>query len=421
MNVFADIPEVISYQGKVTDTGGTPVSDGTYSMQFSIYDSVTAGNLEWDSGSLSVDVSGGVFEVMLGESPQPTLDLAFDDDYWLDVKVDTDVQSPRVKLGSVGYAYIASGLVPGTEIDGDLYITGNVGIGNTAPTSKLDVFDGSINTDSDYRIQEVPVLAASGNVLRVGRDAGINNTATNGTFLGNNAAPNNTGLYNVFVGGAAGYDNIEGTGNTFIGSVCGVNNSTGHSNTFVGRRAGYSCTTADSCIFVGSRAGYNENNSNRLYIEPTNADSSQALIYGQFDNDILVFNAMVGIGTATPGYALQVGENGDGTEARANAWNLLSSKKYKSDITPLEDGEYQSILQQLVETDVVRYHFYRDENKSQHLGIIAEDAPRDIVTRDGEALSLSDYCAFLLAATKAQQEEIEVLKARISELENVKN
>jgi len=139
MNVFADIPEVISYQGKVTDTGGTPVSDGTYSMQFSIYDSVTAGNLEWDSGSLSVDVSGGVFEVMLGESPQPTLDLAFDDDYWLDVKVDTDVQSPRVKLGSVGYAYMASGLVPGTEIVGDLYIDGDVGIGNTAPTSKLDV------------------------------------------------------------------------------------------------------------------------------------------------------------------------------------------------------------------------------------------------------------------------------------------
>ena len=67
---------------------------------------------------------------------------------------------------------------------------------------------------------------------------------------------------------------------------------------------------------------------------------------------------------------------------------------------------------------MVRYHFYRDENKAQHLGIIAENAPRDIVTRDGEALSLSDYCAFLLAATKAQQERIEALEAEVRLLRN---
>jgi len=129
-------------------------------------------------------------------------------------------------------------------------------------------------------------------------------------------------------------------------------------------------------------------------------------------------NGRVGIGTGSPGYALQVGENGDGTEARANAWNLLSSRKYKSNVTPLDEEEYSKILEQLIETDVVRYHFYKDENEAQHLGIIAEDAPRDIVTRDGEALSLSDYCAFLLAATKAQQERIEMLEARIYHLEN---
>ena len=29
-SVHADIPEIISYQGKVTDTSGVPVADGTY-------------------------------------------------------------------------------------------------------------------------------------------------------------------------------------------------------------------------------------------------------------------------------------------------------------------------------------------------------------------------------------------------------
>ena len=30
----AEIPQMISYQGKVTDSGGTPVADGSYTMRF---------------------------------------------------------------------------------------------------------------------------------------------------------------------------------------------------------------------------------------------------------------------------------------------------------------------------------------------------------------------------------------------------
>jgi len=117
---FADIPQMISYQGKVTDTGGTPVADGNYSMQFRIYDDATGGTLKWDSGIRLVTVSGGVFEVLLGESPQPAITLPFDEDYWLLVTVASDDQLPRQRLGSVGYAYMASGVIPGTEINGEI-------------------------------------------------------------------------------------------------------------------------------------------------------------------------------------------------------------------------------------------------------------------------------------------------------------
>jgi hypothetical protein len=65
---FAEIPQVISYQGKVTDTSGNPVADGNYTMRFRIYDAVSAGTLKWDSGAQSVGVSGGVFSVLLGET-----------------------------------------------------------------------------------------------------------------------------------------------------------------------------------------------------------------------------------------------------------------------------------------------------------------------------------------------------------------
>ena len=116
--VSAEIPQVISYQGKVTDTSGVPVSDGDYSMTFTIYNAESGGTSPWNSGSLPVPVSDGIFSVLLGDTGQPALDLEFDEDYWLEVNISGDVQNPRSRLGSVGYAYMASGLVPGTEVVG---------------------------------------------------------------------------------------------------------------------------------------------------------------------------------------------------------------------------------------------------------------------------------------------------------------
>ena len=106
---FAEIPQVISFQGKVTDTGGTPVADGSYTMRFRIYDDAISSTLEWDSGSRTVSVSGGVFNVLLGESPHPAINLPFDEDYWLLVTFSGVDQTPRQRLASAGYAYMASG------------------------------------------------------------------------------------------------------------------------------------------------------------------------------------------------------------------------------------------------------------------------------------------------------------------------
>jgi hypothetical protein len=117
---FAEIPRAISYQGKVTDSGGTPVPDGSYNMRFNIYDAATGGTSLWYSGLVSVPVTGGIFSVLLGESPQPAIDLPFDEDYWLNVWIDGDTQTPRQRLCSNGYAYMASGLVPGTAISGSV-------------------------------------------------------------------------------------------------------------------------------------------------------------------------------------------------------------------------------------------------------------------------------------------------------------
>lgn len=115
-----EIPLLISYQGKVTDASGVPVPDNTYSMRFRIYNVATGGSSLWDSGTRSIAVAGGVFSVLLGESPQPALDLAFDEDYWMLVTFSGVDQTPRQRLASTGYAYMASGLVPGTQVNGTI-------------------------------------------------------------------------------------------------------------------------------------------------------------------------------------------------------------------------------------------------------------------------------------------------------------
>lgn len=119
----ADIPRIISYQGKVTDTSGIPAADGTYEMQFRIYDDPSGGTLLWDDTHPSVQVNDGVFSVALGESPLDPVELDFDQDYWLLVTIAGDDQTPRQRLGSVGYAYMASGLVPGTVVSGSVTST----------------------------------------------------------------------------------------------------------------------------------------------------------------------------------------------------------------------------------------------------------------------------------------------------------
>jgi hypothetical protein len=139
----------------------------------------------------------------------------------------------------------------------DMYsnVSGNVGIGTTSPSVKLDV-SGDINTDSNYDIGGNAVLSVSGTENTfVGVNAGANNTGNSGTFVGFNAGFNNEGSSNTFVGRNTGYYNTTGNFNTFVGYNTGRSNTIGRNNTFLGHYAGYSNTTAENNTFVGYAAG----------------------------------------------------------------------------------------------------------------------------------------------------------------------
>ncbi len=113
------------------------------------------------------------------------------------------------------------------------------------------------------------------------------------TFVGMRAGSKNTGNGNTFLGVSAGVNNDNGNDNVFIGRSSGEQN-TGTSNVFVGAGSG-AANDGDHNVFIGDNAGNNMHGSNKLVIHNADAESTQSLIYGEFDHDVLRLNALTTI------------------------------------------------------------------------------------------------------------------------------
>lgn len=141
--VNAQVPQYINYQGQLTQADGTPITAAT-SVEFRIYNTGSGGSTIWSQAHSITPDAKGIFSQLLGPIQYSIFDGG---DKYLELKVDTEVLSPRKQLVSVGYSFRAYNA---DKVDGQ----------------ELSSNDGSVNQSGDpiswFKIKDIPPGFADG-------------------------------------------------------------------------------------------------------------------------------------------------------------------------------------------------------------------------------------------------------------------
>ncbi len=113
------VPAAMNFQGRLAKPDGTPVADGTYNVQFSVYNALTGGTLLWQRSVTGIPVKNGVFSTRLNFSSgyqngatQASLFAA--SNVYLDLSLNGGASLvPRQSLVSVAYAMKADSVKDG--------------------------------------------------------------------------------------------------------------------------------------------------------------------------------------------------------------------------------------------------------------------------------------------------------------------
>ncbi|MEN9613953.1 MAG: hypothetical protein RLZZ347_260, partial [Candidatus Parcubacteria bacterium] len=121
----------------------------------------------------------------------------------------------------------------------------------------------------------------------------------------------------------------------------------------------------------------------------------------------------IGIGTSTPAYKLQV--MGD---IAATSFVNISTRDAKKDISYLSASDDATVLEKIKALNVATYRYNIEPNSNPlRMGLIAEEAPSEILAVGGKGVDIYKLSSFILAGVKAQQSKLESLETRIARLE----
>jgi hypothetical protein len=221
-------PTTISFQGKVVNSNGTNVADGTYSFVFKLYSVASGGTAVW-SETDSLAVTAGTFQVNLGATcsfftaaicnNNTPIDFNASNALYLGITFNSDPageMTPRAQLQSVPYAFNADkvgGLSASqlAQLSPTSQQTGNINVNGTGTFANgLTVGTSSVITNADV-LQNV---TANTSILT----SGTLGVARGGTGLATLTA---NGL--LYASSASAVGQLSGTsGQVLIANASGV-------------------------------------------------------------------------------------------------------------------------------------------------------------------------------------------------------
>ncbi|MGC2425290.1 MAG: hypothetical protein WA666_13170, partial [Nitrospirota bacterium] len=238
LSAFA-VPQLINYQGKLTDSAGTPIT-GTKSVSFSIYNTSTGGTSLW-SETQTVNLTNGIFNATLGSVNPIPPSVFLSDDSYLGITVDADSEmTPRQRITSDGYSYksgtadaasdifsLDASKLTGTVSDALLPSdVAKLNVGQTFSGTQAGTFSGTFIGDGSG-LTNIPAPASL-------NASNLTGTVPDGSLSANvpllNASQTFTGANTFSANGSSPAVNVytTGTGNAVFGNMSGASGSSGY-------------------------------------------------------------------------------------------------------------------------------------------------------------------------------------------------
>jgi hypothetical protein len=340
-NVFS---QGINFQGVARSANGTIIASSNISLKLSIISKNVDATPEYVEAKTVVTNAQGIFSIVVGDATNAVVTGNFKNIIWKDgikflkVEMDPAAGTNYINMGATQLQYVpysfyslgvdaanVTGVLPlekgGTGVTTlaglrtALNIASN--IDTTSLSRRIDNLNSILTEDTLYNIKlgkNITTNVPSGywNIGIGGSNLNNNTTGDRNIGIGAYALTSNvTGRYNIGVGSDALAANISGWNNNAIGlkslgrSTTGNSNSAlgfyslqnvteGSENIALGHYAGAGLLAGSGNIFLGNNAGNNNlfaNINNRLII--ANSSTTSPLIYGEFENKKLKFNANI--------------------------------------------------------------------------------------------------------------------------------
>lgn len=189
----------------------------------------------------------------------------------------------------------------------------------------------------------------------------------------------------------------------YMGSYCGPDSTAAS-----GAGNGGFSDTRSACRIYGSPM---------IVINGRDSNDGNASYQAQFSG------GNVGIGTSNPATKLQVGDASVPAQASLYAvgydwFQFTCSRQFKTDIYCYTPSDVADLAARIAATDVVHFHYKGDDSsRAPHIGVIAEDAPAEMVTPDHKYVAYSSSAAAMIAGVRSLSEQNRMLEKEIAALE----